>query len=115
MAICPCCNQTIRQNNRKASVMEPTRINTSEMTDREIYAFYKRTARREDLNFRIRNLAGWLSMELRDAFVSLRDSLNAGHISEREMIAEMSRLDARWRMEAMRREDSAKRLESIAA
>lgn len=103
MAICPCCHQTIRASKKaKATELEPLRLDTSELSDREVYAYYKRTARREDLNFKIRNLAPWVSTDLRESYLQLRESLNSGQIAEREVVKRLESLDNRWRVEALR-------------
>ena len=95
-AICPHCQQTIKAP-RKPKGPELIHGDTSQMTDAEVFAYYKRTAPLEDLRFMLRNAR--MSERLRGACLALEAAATVTTVSPAAFKAQYLRLQAEWRIE----------------
>ena len=95
---CPTCGRPMRRPRPHQPVAEPAPVDTSRMSDAEVYRYYRRTAPVEDLQFFLRHAR--LSPELRAAgeallAVGCRDA--GGTLSRSEWYRRLTALQDRWR------------------
>lgn len=94
---CTCCGQTIKAPKTAREVLP---LDTSAMTDTQLFAYYKRTAPVEDIRFWIGHAT--MSDALLSRFVALSDTGETARIKR-----ELPALQAEWRREANARERQA--------
>ena len=86
MPTCPCCGHTYAST-RKPKAVQP--VDTSKMSDREVYAHYKRIAHVEDVRFFAR-------VYPTPAVLGLLAAAEAG-LNRSETLRQLVRLQAEWR------------------
>ena len=87
MPTCPCCGHTY-QNARKPKAVPPP-VDTSQLSDREVYAHYKRIAHVEDVRFFAR-------VYPTPAVLALLSAAETG-LNRSETLRQLVRLQAEWR------------------
>jgi hypothetical protein len=95
---CPSCGRPIRQPRQNHPSAEPAPVDTSRMSDADVYRYYRRTAPIEDLRFFLRH--AHLSPELRtdaDALLALGCLDTGGALSRLDWYRRLTALQDRWR------------------
>ena len=97
---CPCCGRPVRRPRHTPVPTEPLPVDTSQMSDAELFRHFKRTAPVEDLRFFLRHAR--VSRELRadgDALLAAGCRDTGGTISRSEWYRRLTALQDRWRRE----------------
>ena len=94
---CPHCGQTIKaQKTHKPRLAESS--DTSQMSDGELFKYYKRTAPLADLRFYLNNAV--MSESLRAGFLALESAAQTLTIPRPAFYKQLTALQAQWRRES---------------
>ena len=108
VAKCPCCGRPIRQPRYTSSGAIVALVDTSRLSDAELFRHYKRTAPVEDLRFFLRHAR--LSPDLRadgEALLALGCRDTGGTLSRSDWYRQLTALQDRWRRASAINTDSA--------